>query len=69
MALSDKLIMNELVDFLEVNDILYIQEQHSVELLHPRLGKCTFWAKKNKLHIHNKNKWVDNGFYFVKKNL
>jgi len=33
------------------------------------LGAVTYYPKKNRLIIHKKNKWYDDGFYFVKNHL
>ncbi len=61
---------NEVKDLLDQKEVMYIEgEYSSLQIQMPNLGECTYWAKKDKLHIHKQNKWIDNGFYFIKKQI
>ena len=60
-------IKNELLDLLDSNEIIFVEkENNSMLFLHTKLGSCTYWVNKDKVHIHKGNKWENNGFYFLK---
>ena len=61
---------NETIDLLWQFDIMYVEKEYnSIVIQMPEFGACTYWAKKDKLHIHSQNKWHLNGFYLIKKQL
>ncbi|KZE77511.1 hypothetical protein AV926_14150 [Myroides marinus] len=61
---------NETKDLLDQNEVMYIEKEYnSIAIQMPKLGECTYWSKKDKLHIHKQNKWINNGFYFIKNHL
>lgn len=62
----ENVIKRELLDFLDLNEILFEDKVSSIVILHPKYGKCTYWFKKDKLHVHAENEWKDNGYYFIK---
>lgn len=64
-----KLRKNEFIDLLQINELIYEELEHSVLADIPKLGSVTYYPKSNKLQIHKGNKWIENGFYFIKKHL
>ena len=67
MKINVQLIKNEIIDFLELNNILHWVNATNIEIMHPVHGKCTYYPKADKLQIHAKNKWIENAFYLIKK--
>ena len=58
---------NEVKDLLDQKEIMYIEgEYSSLQIQMPNLGECTYWAKKDKLHIHKKNEWIHDGYYALR---
>lgn len=59
------IIKSQTINLLNDNKVLFIEKSNSIEIIHPNLGKCEFWIKKNKLHIHSNNEWIENGYYYL----
>ena len=57
---------NEYLDLLEMKELIFEEKDHSIIADLPNIGTTSFFPKSNKLQIHKGNKWVENGFYYVK---
>jgi len=60
---------NEYVDMLEMKELIFEEKDHSIIADLPNIGTASYFPKSNKLQIHKGNKWIENGFYYVKNKL
>jgi len=65
----EQLRKNEFKDLLEMNELLFVEENHFIKADIPKLGNVTYYTKSNRLQINKGNIWKDDGFYFVKNHL
>ena len=65
----EKLRRNEFKDLLEINELLFQEFEYFIKADIPKLGKVTYYTKKNRLNINKENKWIDEGFNFIKNHL
>ena len=60
---------NEFMDMLEMNDLLFVEQEHFIHSNIPEIGKITYYPKSDKLQICKTNKWELSGFNFIKTHL
>lgn len=65
----EKLRRNEFKDLLEINELMFEEKQYSIVSDIPKIGTITYYPKSNKLNIHKSNKWIENGFIYIKTTL
>jgi len=53
----EQLRKNEFKDLLEMNELLFVEENHFVKADIPQLGNITYYPKSNRLQINKGNKW------------
>lgn len=57
---------NELIDLFRIKELLFIDLGIKIEVSIPKIGDCFYWVDKDKLHIKKENKWVEDGFYYLR---
>lgn len=63
----EQLRRNEVIDLLSQYEILYtIGNFDSIIIQLPKYGQCTYWSRKDRLHIHNGNDWKYDGYYLIR---
>lgn len=60
---------NEFKSLLEMNELLFWEYPSFIKADIPGIGEITYYPKANKIQICKGNKWIENGFYFVKNHL
>ena len=51
-----KIRKNEFMDMLEINDLLFVEQEHFIHSNIPEIGKITYYPKSDKLQICKTNK-------------
>lgn len=62
----EKLRRNEFKDLLEMKELIFEEKKYSIVSDIPTIGTITYYPKSNKLNIHKSNKWIENGFIYIK---
>lgn len=60
---------NEFKDLLEMNELLFQEQDHFIRTDISGLGEIIYYPKKNRIQISKGNKWVDDGYLFIKNHL